>query len=159
MSLVFDYAGVDCKAGGAVIHYPALILPRTDGGVGGGIINSLRNARSRVYHVVDAVSLVNPRTLGVKRIRILVGAELLAGHVGGGYLAVELYHVFLKLDIVQSGVAEVKISLTVVVNQNGWVDISPVGTAQRLADSVLKWTCGRVGNGNAYRPCSAGSGR
>ena len=66
VTLVLNDSGVERKAGGVRIHYPALILPRTGGGVRSGIVYSFRDSRSRVNHVIYAVPLVNPRTFGIK---------------------------------------------------------------------------------------------
>ena len=65
-------------------------------------------------------------------------------------LAVKSDHVLLELDIVAGGISEHEPCLTIVVDKNSRVDIRPVGTAERFAQSVLERTCGRVCNSNAY---------
>ena len=114
-SLVVDDARVVATAFRGMRHDIALVIPRTSGGVAHSIPDALGAASGGERHIIILAMFVEPRTF-------LVVLDFGVGHDG----AFRVDHVLFELDHVEFRVAPVHVSLAVVVNPNGGVDVVPV---------------------------------
>ena len=147
VALELGDAGVDAVGVLCVAAHDSARRPRAfhagRGGVGRHFVEPVQNVGD-VDHVVDAVALEEPRTLGVVR---------QAHHFD---LAVKLDHVRLQLRDVKHGVPPREPRRAVVVDEDRRVHVVPADGAgrhavphERLADGVLERTFRLVGDGDA----------
>ena len=138
-----------------LVHDDATPGPRTRRGITRGVRNLFGHAVGGINHVILLAALVNPRTFGVLGI-LSVRSETTA-HVGHLDIAIERNHVFLEFGIIKLRVAPIEVSLSVVVNPYGRIDVVPVRPRKVLAvQSILERAFGPVGHGHVDGATTAG---
>ena len=125
-------------------HNPA-VFPRAYWARAGGIAEMFGNGAGGKEEVIKGVALVEPRAFfvggGSFRILLAAFAKSLNGHVINNEAMVTDAgvvgdHVLVQLHIPASGIAPAKISLAVVVNEHGWINVVILAADQRFADGI-----------------------
>ena len=151
-------------------HDFALVCPGPQRLLARGVGDMLGNAAGSIEQVVEAAAFHQPRPFGVAvlvfhgRVALFhVGcAEALCSEADTSHFplfvdsvlladsSLQAHHVFIEQSVIEMWVAPVEVSLPVVVNPDGRVDVVPFAVVEeRLADGVPERTCRRVGHGYA----------
>jgi len=149
VSLIVNNAAVVGEAASLRGHDDPTVSPGTGGPGSRRIGDILRDTVCRIQQVVHISTPVEPRPLNVHPAAVRLGAEALGSHVHLGDAAGVRDHILVELDVVGIRVAEIQVSLTVIVNEDGWVDEGPVRSAERLSQSVLEGADRGVRHGHA----------
>ncbi len=125
----------------------------------------LWHASCCIEHVVSAVALADPWTLGIaililwcfpgRIVLLLFGhtatsvhartTEALFVHIKMTDKSAQGDHVRIEFYVIEFGISPVEISFTVIVYQDRRIDIVPAALIEWLAKSILERTCRRVG--------------
>ena len=110
---------------------------------------------SRIQQIIFSSTLIKPRSFFIQifilhsLFRLLRPSESLHRLFHFNYIPTIRNHVLIHFHIKKAGVTPIYISLSVVVNENGRVDISPSAGNHRLSECILKRTGRTIGNSNS----------
>ena len=145
------------------IHNWTLIFPRANRACACGICHKLAAIPydSRVDHVINPVSLIEPRALLIGcSVFVTSIAKCFVCHVHGHDTIIPKTlvirnHVFIQLCTVKVWISPVEIRLSIIVNKHGGIDPFPSRINQIGSQGIFKRPCGRVGYRHTYAPGSA----
>ena len=151
VATVLHAAAVDGEAVVGLSHDLALIGPRSGDLVGCGVGPVLGHTAGGIFEVVLAVALVWPRgflEVGVAIVVLMRSEGFLVLHVDRHFTAREGCHVLVQPDVPEVVVAIEEVSLPVVVDDDGGINLEP-SLYKWLFNRILIRSGGVVGHGDA----------
>ena len=133
LALIVDDARMIATSTRRMVHDMSLIFPRSERILAHRITDALRTAGRSISQIIIAIALPEPRTF-------LIILNLREVHDG---IRIR-NHVLVQFHCLQLRVAPIHVSLVIIINPYGRVDVEPVALpCQRLSDRILErseWT-------------------
>src|SRR5690554_4569068 len=133
-------------------HHHAPVLPGPFRAMTGRVADMFRQGTIWPEEIIEIVSLIEPGPFLVECASLRIIFSFSERLLGKGYfydLSLVGDHILVQFHVVEIWVPPVKIGLSVIVDKDGGIDISPVGLCQRLTYRIIERPQGGVGHCHA----------